>query len=132
MKYYGVGYDDIGRVVECTTYSASMKSAAVKAQALAKNKRVASISVVKVSAKRRNPETVATATVVPSVSPAPVATNPCPRKNMREFIRENRAELVAAIRRVCPNCRIDEAEIRMWILNDEGLYRWARSEGVRI
>lgn len=28
--------------------------------------------------------------------------------------------------------RINDEERRLWILNDEGLYSWARSEGVRI
>ena len=51
---------------------------------------------------------------------------------MREFIRCNRADLDAAIHRVCPNLRLNDAERRQWILNDEGLYLWARSEGVRI
>lgn len=72
---------------------------------------------------------------------------------MRDFINENRAVLVAAITRVtshvprtascsCPKSgtehyhsdgkRVDNAEIRLWILNDEGLYNWARSEGVRV
>jgi hypothetical protein len=27
---------------------------------------------------------------------------------------------------------LNDEERRQWILNDEGLYRWARSEGVRI
>ena len=30
------------------------------------------------------------------------------------------------------NPRANDEERRMWILNDEGLYLWARSEGVRI
>lgn len=71
---------------------------------------------------------------------------------MREFIKANRTELDAAIMaRVgnvprtascyCPLSGTDhkhegdkpnDAERRLWILNDEGLYRWARSEGVRI
>ena len=68
------------------------------------------------------------------------------------FIQANRDELDAAIRRVrdfvprtascrCPQSgtdhthtgdRINNEERRQWILNDEGLYQWARSEGVRI
>jgi len=51
---------------------------------------------------------------------------------MRDFIKENRAELDAAIKRMCPNCGLNDEERRLWVLNDEGLYRWARSEGVRI
>ena len=51
---------------------------------------------------------------------------------MAKFIRENRGEIDAAIKRVCDNCRLNDQERRLWVLNDEGLYRWARSEGVRI
>ena len=54
------------------------------------------------------------------------------RKSLREWIKENREEIDVAIRRACPNCRIDDAERRLWILNDEGLYNWARSERVNV
>jgi len=30
------------------------------------------------------------------------------------------------------NPRANDDERRLWVLNDEGLYNWARSEGVRI
>jgi hypothetical protein len=52
--------------------------------------------------------------------------------SMREFIRRNREDIDAAIKSACDNCKLDDKEREMWILNDEGLYRWARSEGVRI
>lgn len=51
---------------------------------------------------------------------------------MRDFIKEHKNELDECIRRVCPNCRLNNRERELWIMNDEGLYRWARSEGVRI
>ncbi len=51
---------------------------------------------------------------------------------LREFIKDNRQELDEAIRRVVPNAQIDNEERRQWVLNDEGLYNWARSEGVEI
>lgn len=51
---------------------------------------------------------------------------------LKQFIKENKAELDAAIRRVVPDVRLSDQERRLWILNDEGLFRWARSEGVRI
>ncbi len=71
---------------------------------------------------------------------------------LKDFIKDNRVELDAAINRVlghvprtascsCPlsgtdhmheNDTLNDAERRQWILNDEGLYRWARSNGVRI
>ena len=55
------------------------------------------------------------------------------RKSMRDFIRENRAELDKAIRNACPNVgSLNDEDRRQWILNDPGLYSWARSEGVNI
>jgi len=54
------------------------------------------------------------------------------RPTLRQWIRENREELDEAIRRVVPGARVDDEERRLWVLNDEGLYRWARSEGVEI
>lgn len=54
---------------------------------------------------------------------------------LREFIKENRVELDACIARAIgrdKNPYPNDQERRDWILNDEGLYNWARSEGVRI
>ena len=71
---------------------------------------------------------------------------------LKQFIQDNKAELDQAITRArdfvprtascdCPLShtdhvhegeRLDDAERRQWILNDEGLYRWAKAEGVRI
>lgn len=51
---------------------------------------------------------------------------------LREWIRRNRVEIDAAIRSVCNNCRLNDDERRLWVLNDEGLYSWARSEGVQV
>lgn len=53
---------------------------------------------------------------------------------LRDFIRQNRAELDAAIRKVLarPDFELNDDDRRQWILNDESLYLWARSEGVRI
>lgn len=57
-------------------------------------------------------------------------------KSTRQFIRENREELTAAIQRAhgnwSPTYRLNDKEREQWILNDEGLYRWAKSEGVKI
>lgn len=56
-----------------------------------------------------------------------------PRLTLAEFIKEHRAEIDAAILRVVGSLPYkNDAERRLWVLNDEGLYRWARSEGVRI
>ena len=59
------------------------------------------------------------------------------RKSMREFIRENREELDRAINSAIGSCegqhsRLNDSDRRDWIMNDEGLYNWARSEGVRV
>ncbi len=52
---------------------------------------------------------------------------------LRQFIRANRAEIDAAILRACDNCDIhNDEERRLWVENDEGLYLWARGEGVPI
>lgn len=53
---------------------------------------------------------------------------------LSEFIKKNRDDIDAGIRRALddPDYRLNNEERRLWILNDEGLYRWARSAGVRI
>lgn len=65
---------------------------------------------------------------------------------MRDFIRQHRDDLDAEINRVRyrhnghggpgiipdPPPRRSDAERHEWVLNDEGLYLWARAEGVRI
>ena len=56
-------------------------------------------------------------------------------KSITQFIRENKAEIDAGIKRALdadPEYHLNDRERRLWILNDEGLYRWARSEGVRV
>lgn len=52
--------------------------------------------------------------------------------DMKQFIQNNREELVKAIFRVCSDCEVDDESIENWINNDEGLYVWAKSEGVDI
>lgn len=52
---------------------------------------------------------------------------------IREFIKHHRTEIDQVIKSKVPNCRqINDEERRKWILNDEGLYLWARREGVQI
>lgn len=61
---------------------------------------------------------------------------------LRAFIRKHRAELDAAIDTAlhperydnppAPGKKLNDEERRQWILNDEDLYNWARSEGVKI
>ena len=52
--------------------------------------------------------------------------------NIHKLIKENREMIDSAIKRVCPDCRLNDSERELWINNDEGLYRWAKSKGVRI
>ncbi len=51
---------------------------------------------------------------------------------LKDFIKNNKEELDECIKRACPGVRLNYEERRLWILNDEGLYNWARSEGVKI
>lgn len=51
--------------------------------------------------------------------------------SLTQFIKENRTEIDAVIKRVVPNATLNDAERRQWILNNEGLYNWARRSGVR-
>lgn len=48
----------------------------------------------------------------------------------RDFLKQNRREIDAAIARFYgENCRpSNDAEREQWLLNDEGLYHWARGE----
>lgn len=53
--------------------------------------------------------------------------------NMTTFLAQNRAEIDRAIGQHIRNGTVlTDSERRLWVLNDEALYRWARSEGVRI
>jgi hypothetical protein len=54
------------------------------------------------------------------------------KMSIREFVRQNRNEIDKCIRTICPNCSLNDEERKEWIRNDEGLYRWARSNGVKI
>jgi len=54
---------------------------------------------------------------------------------LQEFIKQNRQEIDEHIARALDadkNPLANDRERRLWILNDEGLYWWAKSEGVRI
>ena len=54
------------------------------------------------------------------------------KKSLRNWIKENRKEIDSCIERVVPGCRKNDNERRIWILNDEELYFWAKSEGVNV
>ena len=51
---------------------------------------------------------------------------------LQEFIKQHRQELDEVIQNVAPGAPKSDNERRLWILNDEGLYNWARSEGVKV
>lgn len=52
----------------------------------------------------------------------------------REFMKTNRKEIDAYIKKVLKDSDLvlNDHERELWILNDEGLYNWARSEGVNL
>lgn len=54
------------------------------------------------------------------------------KPTLREFIAAHRDEVDQAIRRGGGRGPFNDEERRMWVMNDEGLYQWARSCGVRI
>ena len=53
---------------------------------------------------------------------------------LRDFVKENRQEIDNGIVRYYgDNCKpLNDSDRHEWILNDEGLYNCARSEGCRI
>lgn len=53
---------------------------------------------------------------------------------MRDFIKHNREELKRLIRACLnqPDFKLTTEDLEQWIANDEGLYNWARSEGVNV
>ena len=52
----------------------------------------------------------------------------------KEFLKTNRKEIDAHIRGVLndPDFSLNDDERWEWVMNDEGLYNWARSEGVNV
>ena len=46
--------------------------------------------------------------------------------NLTQFIKLHRAEIDAITKSTYKN----DEERRLWVLNDESLYNWAKSEGV--
>lgn len=51
---------------------------------------------------------------------------------LKEFIRKNKEEIDQCICAAVPGTGLSNDERRLWVLNDEDLYKWARSEGVKI
>ena len=52
----------------------------------------------------------------------------------REWLRKNRTELDIYIRRALgyPDYRLNDYDRWQWVQNDEGLYLWAKRDGVRV
>lgn len=49
---------------------------------------------------------------------------------LAEFVQKHRHEIEALVRQACPNVGpLDDDDLGDWVLNDEGLYRWAVSVG---
>ena len=51
--------------------------------------------------------------------------------SIEEWVEQHRDELVEIIP-VKNKSLLDDEELEMWVMNDEGLYNWAISEGVEI
>lgn len=50
---------------------------------------------------------------------------------VKEFIQNNRPELIKCITNMCRNCELSDESIEDWIRHNERLYSWAISEGVK-
>ena len=46
--------------------------------------------------------------------------------SIKDFIKQNKVELDACIRNVVGDVRLNDNERRLWLLNDEGLYNFAK------
>lgn len=60
-------------------------------------------------------------------------------KSLSVFVKQNRSEIDEAIRQYCLSRgsstvggSLNDQDREKWVLNEEGLYLWARSEGVDI
>jgi len=53
-------------------------------------------------------------------------------KSLRAWVKKNRVDIDSIIRSNCSNCRLNDEERELWVMNDEGLYNWAKSEGVNV
>jgi len=47
---------------------------------------------------------------------------------LKNFIKQNRKEIDECIRHAGFSGKLNDEERRMWILNEESLYNWAKSE----
>ena len=51
---------------------------------------------------------------------------------MKQFIKDNRLEISQAIFKRVGYMKLNDNDRQEWVLNDENLYNWARSKGVRV
>jgi len=54
------------------------------------------------------------------------------RMTLKQFIRKFKNEINEHILNACPEAPLNDTERELWVLNDEMLRQWARSEGARI
>ncbi len=52
--------------------------------------------------------------------------------SLKNWIKAHREELDKHIQDVAPGAPRNDWEREVWVLNDEGLYFWAKGEGVRV
>lgn len=52
--------------------------------------------------------------------------------SLRQWIEQNRAAVDNAIENFCRNCLKNDEERILWILNEDDLIEWAKSEGVQV
>jgi hypothetical protein len=51
--------------------------------------------------------------------------------SLERFVKDHRGEIVQAVLRACSNPpELDDEELALWVMNDEGLYSWAKHEGM--
>jgi len=52
---------------------------------------------------------------------------------LEKFIKKNRSRIDRAIKRIYPNVKLlNDAERKIWVLNEVALFHWAEAQGVKI
>jgi len=52
---------------------------------------------------------------------------------LETFVKKNREEIYRLIKGLCPKIKqLSDDDLRKWILNEAGLYYWAKRSGVNI
>jgi len=73
--------------------------------------------------------------VLAGVAPLPPRRLEERKIGLKRWIRDNRAEIDQMIKQAYPSLRnrkFSDSDREEWVMNDEGLYRWAESEGVNV